>query len=81
MSYHIAVKTKIPDAPEGLHIININAPKDTIWDALGVNLGHALATLEQYKSFDPSWAHLCPDGTIMRYHERIGCIFDLEYAD
>jgi hypothetical protein len=40
-----------------------------------------LATEEQYANGLPSFAHLCDDGIIRRYHKRIGVRADLELVD
>jgi len=39
--------------------------------------GGAIATEEQFDNFEPSYAHLMPDGRIMRYHRLIGTRDDI----
>jgi hypothetical protein len=39
----------------------------------------AIATEEQYSGFAPSFAHLFPDGRIMRYGTQIGTRADVEF--
>ena len=41
--------------------------------------GGAIATKEQYENFELSYAHLFPDGIIMRFEVQIGTINDLEF--
>jgi hypothetical protein len=38
----------------------------------------AIAKRKEYEKFDVSYAHLCPDGNIRRYHEIIGTKDDIE---
>ena len=40
--------------------------------------GGAITTPEDYAAFQPSFAHLFEDGTIMRYHQQIGTREDIE---
>ena len=44
-------------------------------------IGGAIATQEQFENFEPSYAHLFPDGVIRRYGEEIGLESDIEYLD
>lgn len=41
----------------------------------------AIATPEAYASFGESYAHLWPNGIIMRLHQRIGTIEDIEFLE
>lgn len=38
----------------------------------------AITTQEQYDTFSDSYAHLFPDGTILRYGSIIGTLSDIE---
>mgnify|MGYP001610628190 CR=1 FL=1 len=40
--------------------------------------GGAIATAEDLANFQPSFAHLYADGTIMRHHQQIGTREDIE---
>jgi hypothetical protein len=40
--------------------------------------GGAIATKEQYAKYEESYAHLFPDGRVMRYSQRIGFRDDIE---
>lgn len=40
--------------------------------------GGPIATKEQYANYETSYAHLYPNGYIMRFHERIGFRDELE---
>lgn len=41
--------------------------------------GGAIATQEAYENFDPSFAHLFPDGRILRHKSQIGTLKDIEF--
>lgn len=41
------------------------------------NSGWAIATQEQFDNFEDSYAHLLPDGRIMRYGKQIGSKEDI----
>jgi hypothetical protein len=41
--------------------------------------GAAIATPEAYANFEPSYAHLMPDGRIMRFGKQIGQESDITY--
>jgi hypothetical protein len=43
--------------------------------------GGAIATEEQYANFEESYAHLCGNGNIMRYHRIIGTRDDIEVVE
>jgi len=38
----------------------------------------AIAERKAYENFEVSYAHLCPDGNVRRYHEIIGTKDDIE---
>jgi len=38
----------------------------------------AIATKEQYESFETSYAHLCADGKVKRFHKIIGTKDDIK---
>lgn len=40
--------------------------------------GGPIATREQYENFECSFAHLQPNGDIMRFHEKIGTRCDIK---
>ncbi len=41
-------------------------------------MGAAIATPEQYEAFEESYAHLYPDGRVLRHQVEIGTIADIE---
>ena len=43
--------------------------------------GSALATQAQYEQGVASFAHVCPDGQILRYGQVIGSVNDLEMGE
>lgn len=45
----------------------------------GIDAG-AIATQEQYDNGEESFAYLGPDGRIMRHHQQIGTIADIEWT-
>jgi hypothetical protein len=53
--------------------------KGTIYVLVGDDDGSgAIATKEDYENGEVSFAHLMPDGRILRYNEQIGTSADLE---
>lgn len=46
-----------------------------------IEAGGAIATREQFDSFQESYAHLFSDGEILRFGQKIGTIEDLEFLD
>ena len=47
-------------------------------DDLILIAGGAIATEEDYRHFRPAYAHLFPDGRVMRYGQQIGARVDIE---
>lgn len=43
-----------------------------------IESGGPIATKEAYENFECPYAHLAPDGKIMRFHEQIGTREDIE---
>lgn len=54
----------------------VSSPLQGSWKREG-----AITTGEAYMNGDYSYAHLCPDGTVLRYFEVIGTIDDIEFGE
>lgn len=44
-----------------------------------VKEGGAIATKKQFENFEPSYAHLCPNGDIKKYGVVIGSVEDIKF--
>ena len=74
MSHIPRVKLK-PTAPAALRELFLG-----VEDAI-ISVDGALATIEQYESFELNPCHLMPDGRIMRFGVQIATVDDIEIED